>query len=134
MKEYIREILDKLYEGKIDAAKAEKLIRKHDVNKVNLRKKARKLKIRVLTSDGKKINIPAIPFSIISGLGNISMKVASIFAKKGKHIDEEHIKYLKILDDINLKEILNELKHHEPYYLVEVYDGEDGDTVEIMVK
>ncbi len=127
-------IIEQLKSEQISTKKAIDLIKNYDPNNdYEIRKKASKLKILIIDKgEGKTIRIPAIPFWLITSLGNMGLKIGKFAAKRSDTIDDETKEYLNVLDDIDLREIFEELKSHGPFELVNV-EEEDGDMVKISI-
>lgn len=133
MENDIMSIIIDLKSGKTSPSKATKLIRNYNFKKDLPRKKASKLKIKIKDRDSnKRINIPGIPFWLITSLGSLGLTVTKLVANKSDTLDDETKQYLKILDEINIKELLGELKNYGPFDLVNVFE-EDGDEVKISI-
>ena len=134
MNNEIKDILQMLNQGKIDSRCAIKLINEFNPDKTSIIKKSSKIKVIVFDKeDDKKIKIPAIPFWLLTTLGNLGLKVSSFALKNSKEVDEESRKVLEVLKDMDLKEIFEVLKNHPPCDIVNITDGEDGDEVIISI-
>lgn len=125
------EIIERLKKGQITSEKAIKLIQNYNPDYHRSRRKSSKLKISIYDkSSGKSIRIPAIPFWLITSLGNLGLRISKLVASKSNTIDDETKKYLTVLDDFDLREIFSAFRHHEPWDLVNV-EEQDGDIVKI---
>ncbi|WP_427340683.1 hypothetical protein [Caloranaerobacter sp. DY30410] len=132
MKDSIQKILIMLEKKEIDAKKAIYLLKNlhPDINKP--KKRASRIKITIIDESKHKINIPAIPFWVFQLLTNIGLKLTIIASKYSKHLDNDALKYIETLKDINLNEIFKVLKMHEPFDLVDIEDGTDGSKIKII--
>lgn len=123
MKNKIIIILKDLENGKINTKEAIKKIKSIDDKPEKVRN-ARKIKIHIVDKD-TNIRIPGIPFWLINSMISLGFGLGNLVSRFSKDIDED----LKaILDNINsrdVKRIINELKKHGPYDLVDIEDGED---------
>lgn len=132
MKEEIRNILDMLEEGKINAQKAIKLIKSIDESNINKVRPARKIKINIIDGDeDKKIRLPGIPFWLISSFSRLGMLIAPMAIKRGGEMDENAKMALDLLKDVDIKEFISALRAHGPFDFVDVCN--DKDVVKITV-
>ena len=123
-----------LDQGKINSKDAIRLINEFDADKVTKVKKSSKIKITIYDRDNnKKIKIPAIPFWLVTSLGNFGLKVSSVGLKNNKELDSDSKKALQTLKDMDLKDIFEVLKNHPPCDIVNITDGDDGDKVIISI-
>lgn len=86
-------------------------------------KKATKLKITII-DDGKKINLPGIPFWLIEFLIDLGFGIGSIAMRFIKEIDEDAKKILDSIDKKDIKQLIKELKKHGPFDLVNIREGD----------
>lgn len=122
-------ILDKLDKGEISVKEACKKI-KEDSNVIQPSVKSSKLKIIIINKkEGKNIKIPAIPFWMISGLGNLGLKISSFVAKYSD--DDDIVNSFKILDNINLKEIFDVLRYQDPSDIIHIINDDDKSEIKI---
>lgn len=94
-------------------------------------KKATKLKISIV-DEGRYINIPGIPFWLISFLVNLGLGIGSIALKFVKDMDEDTIRILDSIDRKDIKLLIKELKSYGPFDLVNVSEG-NGTKVRISI-
>lgn len=133
MENHIMRIISDLKSGKTSPNKAIKLIKKYNFNNLESSKKASKLKIKIKDSDSnKKINLPGIPFWLITSLGSLGLTITKFTINKSDTLDDETKHYLKVLDELNLKELLGQLKNYGTFDLVDILE-EDGDEVKISI-
>jgi hypothetical protein len=129
LKSEINIILKDLDNGKIDTEEALKKIKSIDTTPKKVRK-AHKIKIHVIDED-TNIKIPGIPFWLINSMISLGFGLGNIASKFSENIDED----LKmVLDNINsrdVKKIINELKKHGSYNLVDI---EDGENTKVLIK
>lgn len=133
MKDEIKGILDKLQNGEISPEKALKLIKNIDIkNDFDKIKPARKIKILIIDGDDhKKIHLPGIPFGLVSFLGKLGIIIAPLAIKNNRNIDPKAREALKIIKEINLKEIFDVIKAHGSFDLVDVIS--ENDVVKISI-
>lgn len=132
MSSEVMKILEMVDRGSIDTNKALKLISDLDNLSPMPKKRASKIKISIFDkSDNRRINIPGIPFWLITSLGGLGLSISSWAMKHSKNIDEESKKYISILDDIDLKEMIEALREFGPFDMVDIEDG--GDMVKISI-
>lgn len=132
MKYNIIEILKELEEGKISCKKAIKLMKTQE-RKIFKRKKASKIKISVIDeSSNTSIKLPGIPFWLLSFFGTIGVGIINISIKKGKEIDKDLKIALDILDEIDLKLFIKELKNCDPFDLVHVKSSDSNVRISIL--
>lgn len=129
MKSEINIILKDLDNDRIDTEEALKKIKSIDIKPKRIRK-AHKIKIYVIDED-TNIKIPGIPFWLINSMISLGFGLGSIASRFSESIDED----LKmVLDNINsrdVKKIINELKKHGSYNLVDI---EDGENTKVLIK
>ncbi|QIB27892.1 DUF2089 domain-containing protein [Caloranaerobacter azorensis] len=132
MKDSIQKILTMLEKKEIDVKEAIYLLKSlhPDINKP--KKRASKIKITIIDEEKHKINIPAMPFWIVQLLSKAGLKLTIITSKYSKHLDNNTLKYIETLKDIDLNEIFKVLKMHEPFDLVNIEDGTDGSKIKII--
>ncbi|AEM79021.1 hypothetical protein SAMN04244560_01557 [Thermoanaerobacter thermohydrosulfuricus] len=127
MEEEKMRILKMLEEGKITAEEAAELLKAIDDNggeeissKTSQKNKFKWMKIKVydIVNNRLKVNL-AIPYSLV----NLGMKIG------GKFIPSEVTNA-----GINLEEILEALEKGETGKIIDVYDEEDGEHVEISLE
>lgn len=94
-------------------------------------KRATKLKISIV-DEGKHINIPGIPFWLISFLVDLGLGLSSIVLKFIKDIDEDTKMILNSIDRKDIKLLIRELKNYGPFDLVDISEG-DGTEVRISI-
>ncbi len=129
----IMEILNDLREEKLSAKKALNLINDYKYVNTQTYKHGSKLKITILDKEeGKSIRIPGIPFWIITSLGNVGLSIAKFAARRSNTINDETIKYLNVLDDLDIREIFNVFRNCEPFDIVNIIE-EDGDEIKISI-
>ncbi len=117
------EILEMVKERKISTAEAMELLDASERNKEKIKPKkgAKWLKVRVRTMDDKpKVNVN-IPLSLAS----IGLKLAKKFDPKLKESG---------LDQINIEEIINEVKKGAAGKIVDVEDEENQTRVKVYVE
>ncbi len=132
MKYHVGEVLKELEEDKINCKKAVKLIKKKEIKRIR-RKKASKIKISVVNkSSNTSIKLPGIHFWFLRFLANIGISIANISIKRGKEIDEDLKMALDILDDIDIKVFIKELKKCGPFDLVHVQASEAYVRIRIL--
>jgi len=85
-------------------------------------KRAKKIKISI-TDKEKHINIPAIPFCIISFLVDLGFGIGAIAVKFMKDMDEDLKEALNLIDKRDIKLLINELKKYGPFDLVNISEG-----------
>lgn len=123
-----------LNQGKIDSKSAVKLINEFNPDKISKTKKSSKIKVSIFDKeDDRKIKIPAIPFWLITSLGNLGLKVSSFALKNNRELDENSRKALEVLQDIDLKDIFEVLRNHPPCDIVNISDGNDGDEIIVSI-
>ena len=133
MNNEIKNVMTRLKNGEIKPDKAVNLINQYNYPKVMKTKRCSKLKIYIYSkNDNKTIKIPAIPLWLITLLGNFALTIIKLVRFIPNTTNEETKKYLSILNHFNLREILLELKTHEPFDLVNV-EEKDGDVVRISI-
>ena len=86
-------------------------------------KKATKLKITIV-DDGKRINLPGIPFWLIEFLIDLGFGISSIAMKFVKEIDEDAKRILDSIDRKDIKLLIKELKKYGPFDLVNIREGD----------
>lgn len=133
MRDHINNILKELDEGSIDTKKAIKKIESINTSPSKKVKKASRIKITIIDkTEGKNIRIPSIPFWLINSLISLGLGLGSIAARFVDNMDEETKKILEIVDSKDLKNIINELKNHGPFDMVDIEES-DNTTVQIKV-
>ncbi|WP_069650977.1 hypothetical protein [Caloranaerobacter ferrireducens] len=132
MKDSIQKILAMLERKEISAEKAIYLLKNLHPDSNKPKKRASKIKITIIDESEHKIKIPAIPFWMIELLINIGLKLITITSKYSKHLDDDTLKHIKVLKDIDLNEIFKVLRMHEPFNLVDVEDEKSGTKVKII--
>ena len=134
MSSEVMKILEMMDSGKMNTDKALELISNLDSSRSLPSKKASKIKISIVSkSDNKTINIPAIPFWLITSLGSLGLSISSWVMKHSKDLDDESKKYIGILEEIDLKEMIEVLRDCGPFDMVDIEDGDVGDMVKISV-
>ena len=132
MRDHIHNILKELDEGSINTKKAIKKIKNINTSPNKKVRKASKLKITIIDRDEEKnIRIPAIPFWLINSFISLGLGLGSIAARFVDDIDEETKKILEIVDSRDLKNIINELRKHGPFDMVDI---EEGDNTKIQIR
>ena len=132
MRDHIHNILKELDEGSINTKKAIKKIKNINTSPNKKVRKASKLKITIIDRDEEKnIRIPAIPFWLINSFISLGLGLGSIAARFVDDIDEETKKILEIVDSKDLKNIINELRKHGPFDMVDI---EEGDNTKIQIR
>ena len=132
MWDYLHNILKELDEGSINTKKAIKKIKNINTSPNKKVRKASKLKITIIDRDEEKnIRIPAIPFWLINSFISLGLGLGSIAARFVDDIDEETKKILEIVDSRDLKNIINELRKHGPFDMVDI---EEGDNTKIQIR
>ena len=132
MKNHIHNILKELDEGSINTKAAIKKIENINISPSKRVRKASKLKITIIDRDEEKnIRIPAIPFWLINSFISLGLGLGSIAARFVDDIDEETKKILEIVDSKDLKNIINELRKHGPFDMVDI---EEGDNTKIQIR
>ncbi|KPU26569.1 hypothetical protein TR13x_09490 [Caloranaerobacter sp. TR13] len=132
MKDSIQKILTMLERKEISAKKAIYLLKNLQPDNNKPKKRASKIKITIIDESEHKIKIPAIPFWMIELLVNIGLKLITITSKYSKHLDDDTLKHIKALKDIDLNEIFKVLRMHEPFNLVDVEDEKSGSKIKII--
>lgn len=134
MSSELKDILQMLNQGKIDSKSAVKLINEFNPDKISKAKKSSKIKVSIFDKeDDRKIKIPAIPFWLITSLGNLGLKVSSFALKNNRELDESSRKALEVLQDMDLKDIFEVLRNHPPCDIVNISDGNDGDEIIVSI-
>lgn len=131
MKYSIQKILTMLEKKEINAERAIYLLKNlhSDINKP--KKRASKIKITIIDESEHKIKIPAIPFWMIELLINIGLKLTTIASKYSKRLDDDTLRHIEALKDIDLNEIFKVLRMHEPFDLIDIKDEKNGSKVKI---
>ncbi|RKD32066.1 hypothetical protein [Thermohalobacter berrensis] len=133
MNKEIKKILGQLDKGEISGKDAIKIVKELRTRNISYQKKASKIKI-VIKDDGKKINIPAIPLSIAKLLVNIALKFSKIGIKHSKNVNEEWEKHIRnVLNEINLKELVDILRSCEPFDFVDISQNDGKTKVKITI-
>lgn len=130
MKEEIRNILNKLDSGEISSKKAISLIKNLNVKNIRKVRPARKIKIRVI-SGKDKINLPGIPFWLISFLIKIGTLLLPFALKHAEPMDEDLKKAITLLKEIDVAEFIHGIKACGPFDFVDI--SSDEDIVKISV-
>lgn len=132
----IKSILKKLEENKIKVHEAvDEIYRlKSFIIEESHFKKAKKIKIHIVNHlEGTKIKIPGIPFWLVNSMVSLGFGLLGIVEKYVNNIDEEVKLILENIDREDLKEIINELKKHGPFKMVEIKEGENTEVnIEIV--
>lgn len=130
MKVEIRKILKQLDEGKINVKKAVGQIGRLELGPQPRNPRARKIKIRIRDkNEGVNIRIPAIPFWFINSMVSLGFGLGSIVARYSQDEDMEELRM--VLDSISsrdIKAIINELRNHGPFNMVDIGDGNDNEV------
>jgi len=96
-------------------------------------KKCSKLKIIIKDkSENKTIKIPSIPFWLLDILGNTAIKFVEIAFKYKKSFKGDEKYLIEVFKEINLHQILNELKNYGQFDLVYVEDREDEIKISVI--
>lgn len=124
-----------LNQGKIDARSAVKLINEFNPDKFIKEKKSSRIKVSIYDKeDDKTIKVPAIPFWLVTSLGNLGLKISSFALKNNKKIlDEDSKKALVALRYLDLKDIFEVLKNHPPCDIVNISEGDNGDEIIVSI-
>lgn len=129
MNNEINIILKDLEKGKINTKKAIEKIKSIDTKPKRVRK-ASKIKIHVVDKD-TNIRIPGIPFWLINSMISLGFGLGNLVSRFSTDIDEDLKVILDNISSKDVKMIINELKKHGPYNLVDIKDGED---TKILIK
>lgn len=122
-----------LEEGKISAQKAIKLINNIDESNINKARPARKIKIKIIDGDDdKKINLPGIPFWLISSFSRLGMLIAPIAIKHSSEMDENSKMALDLLKDVDIKEFISALRAHGPFDFVDICSEKDIVKISVL--
>ncbi len=133
MNNEIKNIIINLKDGEIKPDEAVNLINQYNYPKIIKTKRCSKLKIYVYSKDDNKtIRLPAIPLWLITLLGSFALTIIKLVRFVPNIMNKKTEKYLNLLKHFNLREILLELKTHEPFDLVNV-EEKDGDVVRISI-
>lgn len=97
---------------------------------------ASKIKIKVFESESnKKINLPAIPFWLLSIMTSIGLGTKR-FWLNAENISKEQVDFFENLDNKEvkkfIKEIRKELKSHKKFDLVDIKTG-SGTSIKISI-
>jgi len=128
----IMDILQKLNRGEISPKKAVSLVKEYKLREISSLKQSSKIRITISDKkEGKTIKIPAIPYWLVTSLGNLGLKLSSFALRNNNSEHNDSIKYLESIQELDLTEIFNILKVSGPCDIVHITDGEDGSEVRI---
>lgn len=131
MKEEIRNILEAISKGDITTKAA--IIQIKNISTIsNLpKRKASKLKI-IVKDESQNLRLPAIPFWLLDLLIGMGLGLGTITLKFIKDIDDDTRLILESINSKDLRKIINELKRHGPFEMVDIKDG-NNTTVKISI-
>lgn len=131
MNEEIRNILNMLDNGEISSKKAISLIRNLNVKNTRKVRPARKIKIRVI-SGKDKINLPGIPFWLISFLIRIGTLLLPLALKHVESMDEDSKKAIELLKEVDITEFIHGIKACGPFDFVDITSDEDIVKISVL--
>lgn len=125
----IKEILNGLNGGKIKYEDAIKSIKGIHCKTKKIKKKPTGIKISVI-DEKHSINLPKLPFGLISLLIDIGFGLSSIAIRLIDDLDEDTKKILDSIDKKDIKEIIKVVKKCGPFDLIDI---EQGDSTKVKI-